>query len=293
MAVTNFLRTLFGGLVLLAAFFAVGESPTDGVADQFRPRLDKARQDRGELAEHNCRAHGDRVKPLVCAYGPPGSDKRVVLFGDSHALQWAPALIPLARKRGWRLLTLIRSSCTIAEVVAEDPCVRWRANALRKIESLQPNHIIISTSVGNRYRLKNKGLNLTRKASEPRLRQGMIRTIRNMKRIDSLVENRSAITLIRDQIIAPFVPADCLRKNQGRNDKCAFPNRRKFGPGFDWVAARRAGIEPSIDPVKVLCGRRWCSPAQGRILKYRDSDHITATFARTLSSWFEQRLGFR
>ena len=287
------LRLLFGGLILAAAFLAFGERPTVGTAEPFRPPLDKAKDDNGRLVSENCRAHGKRVEPLVCVYGKKRKGKTVVLFGDSHALQWGPALIPLAKKRDWKLITVLRSGCPIANVVAESRCARWRGKAIRRIEQAKPDHIILSTSIGNRYRLKHGGRNLSRKASEPRLRSGMERTIRRLQKIRSLVKGPTAITLIRDQVTAPFVPADCIRKNGGRPEKCAFRSKRRWAPGFDWIAAKRTGTGFTIDPVKALCGRRWCSPTEGRILKYRDSDHLTATYARTLSGWLEERLGIK
>jgi hypothetical protein len=286
-------RLTLVGLVALAAAFVIVESPTSGTAEQFEPSLDSARDDEGELVRDNCRAHGKKVEPLICFYGDKDSRNKVVLFGDSHALQWGPALIPLARKRGWRLITVIRAGCPIANVVAESHCARWRGIALRRIEDLQPRHILIATSIGNRYRLKYQGRNLSRKASEPQLRRGMVRTIRRLKRIESLVDDGSAITLIRDQVPAPFVPADCLKANRGRASRCSFRKRRRYGPGFDWLAAKRTGIGPTVDPSLALCGEEWCSPTEGKILKYRDSDHITATYARGLSDWFDQRLGIR
>ena len=39
-----------------------------------------------------------------CVYGDPGSKTAVVLFGDSHAAQWFPALNALATQRSWRLM---------------------------------------------------------------------------------------------------------------------------------------------------------------------------------------------
>lgn len=283
------LRLFFSFLLLAVALLSFGEITASGVADRFKPSLNEARSDRGELVRHNCQAHGNWIEPLVCYYGKKNSKKRVVLFGDSHALQWGPALVPLAKKRGWRLITVLRAGCPIANVLTEKRCARWRGKALRKIEKLRPTNIIISTSIGNRYRIKQR--NLSRKASERLLRAGMVRTIKRLNRIGSLVENRTRIKLIRDQVIAPFVPADCLRRNDGRTGKCSFRDKRKFGPGFDWVAAKRTGIGPTIDPVKALCGPEWCSPTKGRILKYRDADHITATYARTLTGWMAKRLG--
>lgn len=282
-------RLLFSALLVAVGLLSFGEVPASGIADKFRPSLNKARSDHGELVRHNCRAHGNRIKPLVCFYGRKDSKKRVVLFGDSHALQWGPALIPLAKKRGWRLITVLRAGCPIANVLTESRCAKWRGKALHRIGKLRPTHIILSTSTGKRYRIKQRGL--SRKASEGLLRDGMVRTIKRLKKIGSLANNKSAITVIRDQILAPFVPAQCLRRHNGRIGKCSFRNQRQFAPGFDWVAAKRTGILPTIDPTKALCGPKWCSPTKGRILKYRDSDHITATYARTLSGWFGKRLG--
>lgn len=278
-------------VVLAASLSLLAVRPGQGPAEQFIPPLHQARQDSGELVQHKCQAHGKRKRPLVCSYGPRDAKKRVVLFGDSHALQWGPALIPLAKKRGWHLITILRAGCSIARIPAEKSCAHWRARSLFNIERLQPHHIIIATSIGVRYRLKHQGWNLTRKASEPYLRRGMTQTIRRLKAIESLVDGPTAITLIRDQIIAPFVPADCLKKNRGRPDECVFPRKRKWLPGFDVVAARQAGVTRIVDPADALCGQKWCSPTEGRILKYRDSDHITATYARTLTRWFDERLG--
>jgi hypothetical protein len=46
----------------------------------------------------------------------------------------------------------------------------------------------------------------------------------------------------------------------------------------------------------VLCprphggGRRLCAPVIGNVLVYRDTYHMSATFAATLADWLERRL---
>jgi hypothetical protein len=51
-----------------------------------------------------------------------------------------------------------------------------------------------------------------------------------------------------------------------------------------------------IDPIDVLCprphggGRRLCAPVIGNVLVYRDTYHMSATFAATLADWLEGRL---
>lgn len=284
------LRTLLGALAAATVLLGVGGAPTVGTADPFRPALEDARRDHGNLVPDRCRAQGKQVKPLVCTYGNPNG-KKVVLFGDSHALQWGPAIVPLAKQRGWKLITLLRAGCPIANIKTDPECAEWRVRAMNRIEEVQPRHIIISTSIAGRYRIKHGGLDLSRKESEPRLRDGMTRTINRLKQVRNVGRDGRGVILIRDQVMAPFVPADCLKEHNGDRTKCVFPNQRRWAPGFDWIAAKRAGILPTIDPTKALCGPEWCTSTRGRIVKYRDTDHITATYAKTLTDWFGERLG--
>ena len=41
----------------------------------------------------------------------PSSKTTVVLFGDSHAMQWFPALNGLAKEHDWRLVGLTKAAC--------------------------------------------------------------------------------------------------------------------------------------------------------------------------------------
>jgi hypothetical protein len=276
---------VLGAAVLLVGPFA-GSDSSDGLT----PEAGRAREDRGEMARDNCRARDWDDRPLVCVYGDPDG-KPVVLFGDSHAMQWGPAMIELAKRRGWRLHTLLRAGCPIADVVFSRNCTRWRKKALRRIERIDPRHVIVSTSIGNRYRLRYGGLKLSRAESEGRLRAGMVRTLERLGSIENL-SSRDGIKLIRDQVTAPFVPSECLESKPRGKYSCSFRNHRQWAPGFDWWAARETGNLPTIDPVKILCEKEWCHPTRGRIVIYRDTDHITATFARSVTDWFGERIEF-
>ncbi len=283
------LAAILVAVLLVAALPGNGGQDSLDVTDLYEPSLEKAKDDLGQTAAAGCRVVGKQSAPKSCVFGNPRG-KRVLLFGDSHAMQWSPAIVPLAKKRGWRLMTLLRAGCPIAAVKTKPHCADWRRRALNKIPKMKPEHIIIATSIGGRYRIRYGGQDLSREQSESQLRKGMTRTVKRLKRVPSVRSGRGVI-LIRDQVKAPFVPAECLKENGGNPGKCAFPNKRRWPPGFDWIAAKRAGILPAVDPVKVLCGPKWCSPTKGRILKYRDSDHISATYARTLPGWFGKRLG--
>ena len=45
-----------------------------------------------------------------------------------------------------------------------------------------------------------------------------------------------------------------------------------------------------IDPLPILCPRRRCPSVMGHVLVYRNTYHMTATFARTLSPWLGREL---
>ncbi len=273
------------------AFFAVLPGVRAEVPEWIPP-LDLVARDKGEMAFDGCRPKPDRIEPVMCTYGDPASDHTVALVGDSHAMQWGPPLIRLAERRGWRLVTFLRAGCPIADVKFEMNCDLWRDLAFEAVKAQRPGHVIVSTSIARRYTLSVRGRKLTRRGSENKLARGMTRTLRRLSGLPSLVRHGPRVKLIRDQVTAPFLPPRCLANNPEDPGVCRFARTRKFGPGFDVTGAKRVGLLPAIDPLEALCARRWCYSARGNLVIYRDSDHLTATFARTLTDWLGRRIGF-
>src|SRR5437016_9714897 len=87
-----------------------------------------------------------------CEYGDRDSRTTLILFGDSHAEHWFPAFDAIARTKGLRLVTLLKSSCPAARVTVysvtlkrEDfECTRWREAALARIATMKPYMVILS-----------------------------------------------------------------------------------------------------------------------------------------------------
>jgi hypothetical protein len=86
-----------------------------------------------------------------CTYGVRGSKIKVVLFGDSHAAQWFPALEKLALARKFELISLTKSACPGPAVVKVNTgnyknadCSAWRTNSYRRIASIHPEAVIVS-----------------------------------------------------------------------------------------------------------------------------------------------------
>ena len=80
------------------------------------PREAGAKENRPRMYADGCHLDLREAKSPACVYGDPSSQTTVVLFGNSHAMQWFPALEELAKQRDWRLLGFSKSACPAAEI---------------------------------------------------------------------------------------------------------------------------------------------------------------------------------
>jgi hypothetical protein len=89
----------------------------------------------------------------VCALGDVNATRMVVLFGDSHAWQWTPALNILATQRAWKLTTYTKGGCPVENVSAtvsaldeaSTNCAQWRNAVFAALSTLRPALVIISS----------------------------------------------------------------------------------------------------------------------------------------------------
>jgi peptidoglycan/LPS O-acetylase OafA/YrhL len=100
----------------------------------------------------DCHANYGEVESGVCRYGVIGAAKKVVLFGDSHAAQWFPALEALAREKGFELISLTKSACPAVAVKRTDKgsyinseCNQWRKNMFERIKEIKPDAVLTSS----------------------------------------------------------------------------------------------------------------------------------------------------
>jgi len=91
--------------------------------------------------------------PAICFFGDISLPRStVVLFGDSHAAQWFPALEEIADAQHWRLVTIIKPGCTplnIREDISprmEQVCEQWRGVAIGDIQELRPELVIVTSA---------------------------------------------------------------------------------------------------------------------------------------------------
>ena len=99
----------------------------------------------------DCHVNNGEVLSGDCTYGDRSSKKTIVLYGDSHAAQWFPALEKLANENGFRLVSLTKSACPAPEVrkvqigaYKNRDCFKWRENSIKRMQQIKPAAIILS-----------------------------------------------------------------------------------------------------------------------------------------------------
>lgn len=274
----------------LTLIMLTGLATETSAADTIKPRPRDAHDDKGRIFSDRCivlKKKTTKSPDSKCVYGKAKSKREVVLFGDSHALQYGPTMIRLANRNDWRLTALIKQGCAVAQVKFADGCDEWRSNTMRRIvREERPDLVVVSTATTARYKVKAGSKTLSRKKSQPKLVKGMKKTLQRLR------DTGAKVVLIRDQHRAPPDTPECVRRHGKKpNKKCSFrPDERRDRQDFDYRAARQVKKVRVIDPTPRFCPKRPCRVVANNMLMYRDSYHITATYARSLASWLDDKL---
>jgi hypothetical protein len=80
-------------------------------ADAVRPSPLRAAADRSRAYYDGCLVGISGTNSNKCLYGDPGADRTLILFGDSHAMQYFPPLEKLAKQNHWRLFVVNKREC--------------------------------------------------------------------------------------------------------------------------------------------------------------------------------------
>ena len=259
-----------------------------------RPTPAKARDDLGSIFSDGCNVGWPGTVSPACVYGNPNSKTRVVLFGDSHAGQWFPAVERIATERNWRLVSLTKSGCPVSDVTVFsrtdangfEECRKWRANTMARILKREHPDLIIVSQRTDYDVLDDSGAHLTPDAAHPTLAAGMRRS---MNRLAAL---NVPIVMIRDNPQAKFDVPVCVSRDVSDTSRCEFdrgsgmPDDQELLSSIDGIkGVRVADLTDEICPP----GSR-CPVARDGILLYRDDDHMTATFTDSLSPRLDANL---
>ena len=257
------------------------------VPSNLTPSLARARSDLPAVYGNGCHLTYVEITPGTCAFGDTSSATTVVLFGDSHAAQWFPALQAAATTHHWRLLSFTKSACTPADIQVWDPslnreyeeCDAWRSVVLQRIAAAHPALVVVAMSRG--YLLAIGGQSAPLADHRGAMQSALARTL------SSLAAVSGDVALIAESPHSRFDPPVCLSAHLTDELACATPLAAAIDVPFRELerrAAQAAGVD-FIDATSLICSSDPCPVVVGHVLVYRDSHHMTATYAAALAGY--------
>jgi peptidoglycan/LPS O-acetylase OafA/YrhL len=258
-------------------------------ATSMTPAIQRAGNDLPTIYRLGCHLSLERVDQGECRFGDLQGSEVAILFGDSHAAQWFPALDRVAAESGYRLHAWTKSSCPSADVsiwnqAGKGPyrqCNEWRESVLRRIETMRPRLVIVSNLVANvATAIENGGSArpLRGRDAQAVLQAGLERTLRRLK------DSGATVVVIRDIPHPRPDIMDCLSSSADvHRCELSLLEATQSAP-VDRMAAERAGVHV-WDLSAAICADGRCrviDPTDGAIV-YRDSNHLTATFVQRLT----------
>lgn len=251
-----------------------------------RPDPLLAKKDRPVLYTDGCDAKQTH-RAVACHYGNAGMTGTLVLLGDSHGAQYLPALRAIAERKGWRIVVYQKSACMVSDSVVRfrstgrirEDCEGWKREALKAVLRMKPDLVITSTALPDIYN------EYYRLAPTEELVQGY----RSLWQ--SLTAAGIPVLVIRDNPRPEIDIPSCVVLNRSALQRCSLSKEQVLDRHEDpLVQASDLPMVSLLDLTPFLCNETECPAVIGNVLVYRDGDHLTATFVRSLAPYIEKKI---
>ena len=200
-----------------------------------------------------------------CSYGVlEDFDYTIALVGGSHSGHWFPALMELAEEMNFKIDLYSHDGCRFTD---EDPkgnlteaCIPWNENLIEELIADPPDLVFTTSTVNKR----------------PKVPQGFIN---QWNRLNGFTR----VFAIRDNPRMNTIIPVCLEQAEDPLE-CSVPRDEAIAKVDPWKVTE--GIPSNVifaDLTDSFCDEDTCSPVIGNIIVYRDDNHITAEYSKTLA----------
>ncbi|WP_051237198.1 acyltransferase family protein [Ottowia thiooxydans] len=246
----------------------------------------KAAADIPVIYQHNCDDWYQSAELKPCVYGKNDAPKTAVLLGDSIGAQWFPTLTEMHDPEQWKIIVLTKSSCPMVDEpffyqrIGREytECSEWRHKAVEWMQSQKVDRLFVGSAASNGFTDK----------------QWTDGTRRFLK---SLAPATKAIYLIEANPRLGFHGPSCLSKYQPQ----AIDEHACQGTSNDTAYAHVATLlkavtdEPALKTFWIgtsnfVCPGGRCQAIQGKVVVFRDSQHLTGSFAASAAPYFLQQV---
>ncbi|MCC3294818.1 acyltransferase [Arthrobacter sp. zg-Y411] len=206
------------------------------------------------------------------AAGEP--DKRIIIVGDSHSLQWFAPMQDMAQKYNWQVITLFKGACNFG-LPGEGrwpECDEWNLLAHDFILEQQPDAVLTvgtAATPGNGEETAVPGLG---------------------EAAEQIMANGTQVVTIRDNPRFSESMIECVEENGNQAPECnqARLDHLNAEAPFEPVLQSAPGIQV-MDLTDYICGAETCPAVVGNVYVYLDSNHLSKSYLQTLGFEFERQ----
>ncbi len=237
----------------------------------------------------DCWATVDSPVLNICPLGPANATVRIAVIGDSHSNQFLAAYDVIAAQRGWRIDVAGHNGCYWTTAVQRksvqaqrDGCEAWKTALEAYLAKSPPYTAIIVTNA----RFGAPVIAAAGSSVESTAVHGLLSAWA------PVMARGTRIIALRDN---PQMKADvvsCVTQyGLAANQHCAVPAATGLGAVDPLAeAAAQASNAALIDLTPIYCPNGLCLPVIGHVVVFSDSNHLTATFVRSMAATLGDRI---
>ena len=221
----------------------------------------------------------DQSRSSVCAFGTGSAGHTVLVFGDSHAQMWMPAIEYMADQDRWLVRAVWKSGCSPDMwwklTGASAACRAWFPWAVRTAQSVHANVVLLPINFG--------GL-----GSNPAAAGAGVSTL-----VRDFARPGTRVLVMGDDYPQTVQPVDCLLQANAKLESCMLrPSGAETAISRDIRSGATSAGAKYIDVTGWFCYQGECPMVIGDTVVPRDSSgHITTSYAGELGEVF--RVAFR
>ena len=217
--------------------------------------------------------------PKVCILGVKAAPVTIGVIGDSHIGSYAAALSILAAKNNWRLELYWKGGCPFSDAqrvhdaVLSSACKKFVKLARHQILEAQYD-LLITTQVSGVEWVPSIAL------SGPKMAENGLISLWY-----DIAKSGTPILVIKDNP-RPIPKVLACLTSKGLT-KCDQPRSKAFKLDPQVAAVKRLANSKVrlVNFDNVFCSSTACSPVIGHVIVYRDANHVTSTFTKTLGPY--------
>ena len=221
----------------------------------------------------------------TCEFGSKSPTARIALIGNSHAGNWAPALLQSLPANNWQLTTFLKSYCyTVLEPIE---FARYGMTEEDSVNCQATNQWMVSTIIADHFDL----VVMTDLSSQSLVgvpdddTQVVHQQTAYKEVLDAFTAAGLRVLVIRDTPLQQTDPTMCVAANKSNPALCATPSSQAIHPDplANAAQADSTGLVSVLDLNPLLCQNDTCPVVIGGLIVYRNKDHLAPRFVRTLT----------